>query len=153
MFADEHQIRVMPESDFELEIVALVLLDVDGVGFSQLQVFDDDVQMASAQAIGPRIIVEQFDGDVLFLRLDFRSDGVNVAIKWRVCGADFQLRVVNGGHIDCVVWLTVAIENDVIASRNEEAGNLGLLCLFLVASLQGEESYNEKRRQGDDGFD
>ena len=61
----------MPKSDLELEIVALVLLDADKVGLSQLQVFDDDVQMATAQAIGPRIFVEQFDGDVLFLRLDF----------------------------------------------------------------------------------
>ena len=109
--------------------------------------------MATAQAIGPRIFVKQFDGDVLFLRLDFRSDGVNAATEWRVSSADFQLRVVNSGHINRVIQFIVAMENDVVASRNEEAGNLGLLCLFLVASLQGEESYDEKRRQGDCGFD
>ncbi len=153
MFADEHQIRVMPKSDLELEIVALVLLDADGVGLSQLQVFDDDVQMATAQAIGPRIFVEQFDGDVLFLRLDFRSDGVNAATEWRICSADFQLRVVNGSNVNRVIQFIVAMENDVVASRNEEAGNLGLSSLFLVASLQSEESDDEKRRQGDDGFD
>ena len=85
----------MPKSDLELEIVALVLLDADGVGLSQLQVFDDDVQMATAQAIGPRILIEQFYGDVLFLRLDFRTDGVRIARELCVCGADFQLRVVN----------------------------------------------------------
>ncbi len=43
--------------------------------------------------------------------------------------------------------------NDIVASRNEEAGNLRLLGLFLVASLQGEESDDEKCRQGDDVFD
>ena len=125
LFADEHQFRFRPKSDLELEIVALVLLDADGVGLPQLQVFEDDVQMATAQAIGPRIIIEQFDGDVLFLRLDFRSDGVNVAIEWRVCGADFQLRFVNGSHVNRVILFIVAVENDIVASRNEEAGNLG----------------------------
>ena len=96
------------------------------------------------------------NGNVLTLKVDFLVERLGAAVERRVGGIDSQLRVVNSGHVNRVdvriAVVALIIQDNVVAARNEEIGDFGLMVLF-VTSFHSEESDDEKRRHGDDVFD